>query len=155
MEGNKRNLNCFYSIFTKKRNSHGHFKCIKKAKIIPKSCCSSAIMLLSPNLFLFISIILNLKIGPKIGLNLKKRVGFGCTYVVISMILSLNCFYSIFAKKRNSHGHFKCIKKHKITPRSCCLSAIMLLSIFFMLTSTNIFHCDIWPNFNFVSFFFR
>ena len=27
-----------------------------------------------------------------------------------SMILSLNCFYSIFAKKFNSHSHFKCIK---------------------------------------------
>ena len=25
----------------------------------------------------------------------------------ISMILNLNYFYSIFAKKRNSHGHFK------------------------------------------------
>ena len=30
----------------------------------------------------------------------------------ISMILSLNCFYSIFTEKRNSHGHFKCIKMH-------------------------------------------
>ena len=25
MDGNKRNLNCFYSIFTKKRNNHGSF----------------------------------------------------------------------------------------------------------------------------------
>ena len=30
----------------------------------------------------------------------------------ISMILSLNCFYSIFTEKRNSHGHFKWIKIH-------------------------------------------
>ena len=36
------------------------------------------------------------------------------------------CFYSIYAKKRNSQGHFKYIKKHKIIPRSCCLSAIMM-----------------------------
>ena len=92
------NLNCFYSIFAKKRNSHGHFKCIKKHKIIPRSCCLCAIMFLSSKIFL-----------------------------LISMILNLNCFYSIFAKKRNSHGHFKYIKKHKIIPRSCCLSAIMLI----------------------------
>ena len=49
-------------------------------------------------------------------------------YSSISMILSLNCFYSIFTKKRNSHGHFKCINKHKVLPRSCSLSAIMLFS---------------------------
>jgi hypothetical protein len=54
------------------------------------------------------------------------------------MILNLNCFYSIFAKKRNSHGHFKCRKKHKIISRSCCLSAIMMLSYYFMLNSINI-----------------
>ena len=30
MDGNERNLNCFYSIFVK--NSHGHFKCIKNHK---------------------------------------------------------------------------------------------------------------------------
>jgi hypothetical protein len=41
------------------------------------------------------------------------------------MYLQDYCFYSIFAKKRNSHDHFKCIKKHKIIPRSCCFSAIM------------------------------
>ena len=29
VDGNKRNLNCFYSIFAKKRNSHSHFKYIK------------------------------------------------------------------------------------------------------------------------------
>ena len=32
----------------------------------------------------------------------------------ISMILSLNCFYSIYAKKRNSHGHLKCIKSIRL-----------------------------------------
>ena len=42
--------------------------------------------------------------------------------------LSLNCFYKIFAKKRNSHCHFKCMKNHKVITRSCCLSAIILLS---------------------------
>jgi hypothetical protein len=54
------------------------------------------------------------------------------------MILNSNYFYSISAKKRNSHGHFKCIKKHKIMSRSCCLSAIMMLSYYFMLNSINI-----------------
>ena len=32
----------------------------------------------------------------------------------ISMILNLNCSYSIFTKKRNSHGHFKHIKNIKL-----------------------------------------
>ena len=41
----------------------------------------------------------------------------------ISMILSLNCFYSIFAKKCKSHGYFKCIKKYKIILRSFCFCA--------------------------------
>ena len=82
MDGNKRNLNCFYSIFAKKRNSHSHFKYIKNHKIIPRNCCFGVITLCSPKNVLF-----------------------------ISMILNLNCFYSIFAKKRNSHGHFKYIKK--------------------------------------------
>ena len=50
-------------------------------------------------------------------------------------VLSLNGFYSIFEKKRNSHGHLKSIKKHKITPKSCCLIAIMLCSIYFELFS--------------------
>ena len=52
MDGNKRKLKCFYSIysiFAKNHNSHGHFQCIKKQKIIPRSFCTSAIiMLLSP-----------------------------------------------------------------------------------------------------------
>ena len=47
----------------------------------------------------------------------------------ISMILSLNGFYSIYAKKRDSHGPLKCIKMLKIKPKSCWLSAIMLCSI--------------------------
>ena len=38
---------------------------------------------------------------------------------------NLNCFYNIYAKIRNSHGH-----DHKIVPRSCFLSAIMLFSTF-------------------------
>ena len=79
----KEYLNCFYSIFAKK-HSHGHFTCIKKPKIIPKSCCLSAIMFLSSKNFL-----------------------------LISMILNLNCFYSISVKKRNSHCHFKCIKLYR------------------------------------------
>ena len=49
------------------------------------------------------------------------------------MILSLNGFYSIYAKKRDSHGQFKCIKNPKITPKSCCLSATILCSIYFEL----------------------
>ena len=104
MDGNKRNLNCFYSIFAKKRNSHGHFKCIKKHKIIPRNCCFGVITLCSPNFFLF-----------------------------ISMILNLNCFYSIIAKKRNSHGHFRYIKDHKFIPKNCCFGVITLCSpIFFI-----------------------
>ena len=51
MDGNKRNLNCFYGIFAKKRNSHGHFKYIKKHKIIPRNCCFSVITLCSPKKF--------------------------------------------------------------------------------------------------------
>ena len=37
----------------------------------------------------------------------------------ISIILNLNGFYRIYAKKRDSHGPLKCIKKLKITPKSC------------------------------------
>ena len=85
MDRNKRNLNCFYSIFAKKRNSHGHFVYIKKHKIIPRNCCFGVITLCSPKIFLS-----------------------------ISMILNLNCFYSIFTKKSNSHGHFKYIKNIKL-----------------------------------------
>ena len=51
----------------------------------------------------------------------------------ISVILNLNGFYSIIPKKRNSHGHLKCRKKHKTTPKSCCLGSIMLCSIYFEL----------------------
>ena len=57
---------------------------------------------------------------------------------------NLNGFYSTYAKKRDSHGHLKCIKKHEITPQICGLSAIMLCSIYlsyYRLTSTNKFHC--------------
>ena len=46
-----------------------------------------------------------------------------------------------FREKRNSHGHFKFIKKENFTTRTYCLSAIMLLSICFMLTTTNRDHC--------------
>ena len=49
----------------------------------------------------------------------EKRVGFGCTYVVIVPVLSLTHYDAIE----------KTIKKHKITPSNCCLGAIMLLSI--------------------------
>ena len=80
----------------------------KKHKIIPRSCCLSAIMLLSPT-----------------------------TFLLISMVLNLNCFYKIFARKHNSHSHFKCRKKQKIISRSWFLSAIMLLSYYFMLNSIN------------------
>ena len=46
-----RNLNCFYSIYAKKRDSHGHLKCIKKLKITPRNCCSVVITLCSPKMF--------------------------------------------------------------------------------------------------------
>ena len=62
--------------------------------------------------------------------------GFAVEAIWISfilMILNLNGFCSIFPKQRNSHGHLKCIKKHKITQKSCCLSAIMLCSIHYEL----------------------
>ena len=121
-------LNCFYSIFAKKRNRHGHFKYIKNHKIIPRNCCFGVITLCSPNFFLFISMILNLNCFYSI--FVKKHNSHGhfkyikniklyleivilvlslCVHIFffISMILNLNCFYSIFAKKHNSHGHFK------------------------------------------------
>ena len=36
--------------------------------------------------------------------------------------------WCIYAKRRNRNSHRKCIKKHKFTPRSCCLSAINVCS---------------------------
>jgi hypothetical protein len=33
------------------------------------------------------------------------KVLMGQVFLTLSMILNLNCFYSIFAKKYNSHGH--------------------------------------------------
>jgi hypothetical protein len=44
----------------------------------------------------------------------------------IFMILSFNCFYSIFTEKRSSHSHFKLN--------------------YLTLTSTKSFHCDTWMN---------
>ena len=64
--------------------------------------------------------------------------------LLISMILNLNCFYSLSAKKRNRHSHFKYIKKNKIIAKSGVLSAIMLLSLkklYFLLNSINIPLC--------------
>ena len=69
--------------------------------------------------------------------DLKNCVWSGCV-----QIWWANLIWRISAKRRKQKGHFKCIKKHKITPRSCYLSAIMVLSSFFMLTTTNVFHCD-------------
>ena len=58
------------------------------------------------------------------------------------MILNLNCFYSKSAKKRNSHGHFKCIKKHKSLPRNCCFIVITLCSPQKKLFSTEMHKCS-------------
>ena len=102
--GKIKKFKLFLQHFRKETQCHGHFKCVKKHKPIPKSCCLSGIMLLSLKTILLISMNFN---------DLK---------------LSLNCFYKIFAKKRNSHCHFKCMKNHKVITRSCCLSAIILLS---------------------------
>ena len=68
----------------------------------------------------------------------------------ISMILSLNCFYIILAKKRNRHGHFKCIKIHWLIHDLMLNVAIMLCSIFnhFMLTSTTGCFNSICPKWN-------
>ena len=44
------------------------------------------------------------------------------------MILSLNCFYSIFAKKHKSQDHFIYIKNLKFIPRNCCFGVITLCS---------------------------
>ena len=44
-------------------------------------------------------------------LNAVEAIQFSC----ISMILNLNGFYSIYAKKCDSHSHLKCIRKHKIS----------------------------------------
>jgi hypothetical protein len=46
----------------------------------------------------------------------------------ISMILNLNCFYSIFAMKSNSYGHFKYIKMHRLIHDIILKVAIMLCS---------------------------
>ena len=151
--GNKRNLNCFYSIFANKRNSLCHFKYIKNHKIIPRNCCFGVITLCSPKNVLFISMIL--KLNCFYSIFAKKRNSHGhfkyikniklylgivvsvlslCVYPIffiyffLSMILNLNCFYSIFAKKCNSHGHFKYTQKNKIIPRNCCFSVITLCS---------------------------
>ena len=53
--------------------------------------------------------------------------------------LCADLIWRIYAKRRNSHGHLKCIKKHKITPNSCCLSAMILCSIFFELFSVDLY----------------
>jgi hypothetical protein len=41
--------------------------------------------------------------------------------MAVAILRNLNCFNSLFAKKRNRRSHFKYIKKHKIIPklRSC------------------------------------
>ena len=67
------------------------------------------------------------------------KVLMGQVFLTLSMILNLNCFYSIFAKKLNSHGHFRYMKKHKIIPRNCCFSVITLCSpqIFLFLLNSN------------------
>ena len=53
---NRGNLNCFYSIFAKKRNSQSHFKYIKKHQIIPRNCCFGVITLCSPKKVLLFSV---------------------------------------------------------------------------------------------------
>ena len=58
MNGNKMNLNCFYSIFVKKRNSHGHFKYIKNIKLYLRIVVSVLSLCVHPKKFL--SMILNL-----------------------------------------------------------------------------------------------
>ena len=45
------NLNGFCSLCPKKRNSHGHPKCMKNHKIIHRNCCSGVITLCSPKHF--------------------------------------------------------------------------------------------------------
>ena len=97
MDGNKRNLNCFYSIFAKKRNSHGHFKYIKKHKILPRNFCFCVITLCSSNFFL-----------------------------LISMILNLNCFYSISANRRKQKNWFLWKNMHQSMPRNWENSSSML-----------------------------
>ena len=43
-----------WRIYTKRHNSYGHFKYIKKHKIIPKNCCFGVITLCSPKKSLFL-----------------------------------------------------------------------------------------------------
>ena len=54
VDGNKRNLNCLYSISAKKH----HFKCISKHRIIPRSCCLSGWLLLYRHL-IFLNFFVN------------------------------------------------------------------------------------------------
>ena len=52
-----------------------------------------------------------------------------CVYVDLKKIRLAVCRSSLTHLRKETQYHFKCIKKYKITPRSCCLSAIMLCSI--------------------------
>ena len=61
-------------------------------------------------------------------LKARKKVGKYSFPQLFLQVKNLNCFYSIFTKKRNSHGHFRYTKKHKIIPRNCCFSVINLCS---------------------------
>ena len=122
MDGKKRNSNCFYSIFAKKRNSHGHFKYIKK-------CCFGVITLLPYPCSHFY---FDINFGAKFDIKVKVTTWIGHVFtkkkLFLSIILNLDCFYSIFAKKRNSHGYFEYIKKYKSIPRNCCFGVINLCS---------------------------
>ena len=62
-----------------------------------------------------------------------------------SMILNLKGFYSIFIMKRNSHSHLNCIKNIKFVVSVLLCCALSILS-YFMLNSTNSFHCDMSAN---------
>ena len=44
------------------------------------------------------------------------KVLMGQVFLTLFMILNLNCFYSIFAKKCDNHGHFEyqCVKRLRI-----------------------------------------
>ena len=60
------------------------------------------------------------------------------------MILNLNCFYSIFAKKHNSHSHFRYIKNIKLFLGIVVLVLSLCVNPIFLNYFLSIFHCGNW-----------
>ena len=98
MDGNKRNLNCFYSIFAEKHNSHSHFKYIKKHKIILRNFCFGIFTLCSPKKSLFL---LNSNKSSTVGGRFgTASIGKLCLFIVHRV--SVELVFPIFASLLHS-----------------------------------------------------